>query len=58
MSDPVLSASEEKEFMRVLDKMEECSERIGALHLMGFDARWEWTSTDQLPLITVGRRTW
>lgn len=52
-SDDIVEATE-----RVADMMSECSDRVGALQLLGFEARWTWCTADELPVIHVGRRTW
>ena len=51
-----LSVEEERMFFRILDTMDECSERVGALHMLGFEAKWEWGTLDEFPLIHIGRR--
>ncbi len=56
--DEPLDAVELAEFSRVLDVMDLCSDRVEALRLLGFCARWEWCSADEYPLIRVGRQTW
>lgn len=53
-----LSVEDLAHFNRVRDTMDLVSDRVEVLRLLGFEARWEWRTVDEFPLIRIGRRTW